>query len=143
MAKEKEPKAKGEQPRGVEEARRYFEEIAQVFVQPLQAQGLLQGFTTNSALLGDYGEAWIRELVVKMLPGLRVSTGTMVRPTDRRESATSTPQIDILIWDPSWMPAVFECGDFAVVRTQSVRGIIEVKRSLGASEIGLFRLSSG
>ena len=40
------------------------------------------------------------------------------------------PQIDLIIWDPTELPPLFEMGNFGVIHVQAARAIIEVKRSL-------------
>jgi hypothetical protein len=47
------------------------------------------------------------------------------------------PQIDLLLWDHTELPALFSVGNFALVHTQAARAIIEVKRSVktGVEEI--------
>jgi hypothetical protein len=103
---------------------------AQALAQPLQTDGLLNRFVTNRAVTGAYAEAWIGRHVRSML-GLkfRISTGAVVRASDSRRDLSKVPQCDVIIWDPSELPAVFETGDFALVPLHSVRAIIEVKRT--------------
>ena len=60
----------------------YWEKYAQAFAAPLGANGLIGDFVRNSAVTGAYAEAWIRQFAARMLPGLRVSTGAIVRTTD-------------------------------------------------------------
>ena len=115
-----------------EAARLHWEAYAAAFSQPLQANGLLGRFVTNPDVTGAYGEAWIRSITRQML-GLkfRISTGAVTRSADlARGSLKDVPQCDLIIWDPSEMPGLFETGDFALVPFFSVRAVIEVKRSV-------------
>jgi hypothetical protein len=64
-----------------------------------------------------------------MLPHYRISSGAVIRPADRSKNLKTIPQCDIIIWDPSELPALFEQEEFALVHHHSVRAIIEVKRS--------------
>lgn len=112
-----------------EMARVYWENYAEAFTHPLKAGGMLSKFVTNTAVTGDYAEAWLESLVASMLPQFRISTGAVIRPLDRSRNLRKIPQCDIIIWDPSKLPALFEQGNFALVPTHSVRAIIEVKRT--------------
>ena len=106
----------------------YWRDLAEAFTYPLRADQLLGRFVSNPNVTGAYAEAWIRETVRSMVPQFRVSTGTVIRASSRTHDRP-TPQCDLIIWDPSELPAIFETGDFAVVPIHSVRALIEVKRS--------------
>jgi hypothetical protein len=56
----------------------------------------------------------------------------VIRTTDVLKGADlrRLPQIDLIVWDPTVLPPLFEQGDFALVHTQAARAIIEVKRSV-------------
>ncbi len=58
----------------------------------------------------------------------RVSTGTVIGASDKLRGL-DLPQCDLIVWDPSEMPAIFECAEFALVPLFSTRAIIEVKRT--------------
>lgn len=107
----------------------YWDNYVEAFVHPLTANGILGKFISNANVTGAYGEAWIRSMVSSMLPQFRVSTGAVIRPSDQKLDRKLTPQCDLIIWDPSELPALFEKGDFALVPNLSVKAIIEVKRS--------------
>ena len=64
-----------------------------------------------------------------MLHQFRISHGTITRASDRTHHGLKVPECDLIIWDPSDLPAIFEKGDFAIVPNHSVRGLIEVKRT--------------
>jgi len=114
---------------GTDTWKTYWINFAEAFAAPLKAGGLLKEFTTNTAVTGAYAEAWIRSMVASMLDKFRVSTGAIIRPMDRRRSLRSVPQCDIIVWDPSELPALFEKGGFALVPSHSARAVIEVKRT--------------
>ena len=107
----------------------FWEGYAAAFAQPLQANGMVSRFVTNPAVTGDYAEAWIRDLANRML-GLRfrISTGAVIRQSDAERGLRSVPQCDLIIWNPSELPALFEVGDFALVPFHSVQAVIEIKR---------------
>lgn len=125
------PKPKETAKERAKEVRRFWRRFAAAFVAPLRANGELNGFVTNPAVTGAYAEAWVRQLVQTMAVGLRVSTGTIIKTTDRllKKDLRRLPQADLILWDPTELPALFESGDFALIHAASARGIIEVKRS--------------
>lgn len=108
--------------------RQHWDAYAEAFGQPLQANGLLSRFVKNRNVTGAYAEAWVRSMTKNMLGHrFRISTGAVVRATDQiRESV---PQCDLIVWDPSEMPAIFESAEFALVPLFAARAIIEVKRT--------------
>ena len=109
--------------------RDHWANFAEAFVHPIKAGGMLSRFVTNTAVTGAYAEAWIRSMVTSMLHQFRISTGAIIRPMDKTRRLRSIPQCDIIIWDPSVLPALFEQGDFALVPFHSARAVIEVKRT--------------
>lgn len=108
----------------------YWDAYAKAFAQPLQANGLLSAFVTNANVTGAYAEAWVRSMTRNMLSHrFRVSTGAVIRSGDRIQGLRKVPQCDLIVWDPSDLPAVFESGEFALVPSFAARAIIEVKRT--------------
>jgi len=110
----------------------FWKRYAEAFAAPLHANQLLGAFTSNPNLTGAYAEAWVRTLVRTMVQSLCVSTGGILRTTDASSSkpvARRIPQTDLIFWDPTELPALFQTGEFALVHTQAARAIIEVKRS--------------
>jgi hypothetical protein len=104
---------------------------AEAFAQPLQTNGLVSRFVTNQNVTGSYAEAWVRSTARSMLASkFRISTGAVIRPCDKFEGLHAVPQCDLVVWDPSDLPGLFECGEFALVPFAAVRALIEVKRSL-------------
>ncbi len=108
---------------------RYWQLYADSFVAPLKSSELLKKFVTNPNVTGLYAEAWIRSLTRSMLPQFRISTGAVIRASDLNRDLREVSQCDLIVWDPSELPAIFEQGDFALVPTHSVHAIIEIKRS--------------
>ena len=108
---------------------------AEAFAQPMQANGLVSRFVTNSNVTGSYAEAWIRSTARNMLGGkFRISTGAVIRSSDAGRGLGSVPQCDLIVWDPSELPGLFEQGDFALVPLAAVRGLIEIKRTISSEE---------
>lgn len=117
------------------EKRQYWEKYLQALLLPYKTDSMLNNFVTNRAVTGAFGEALVRALIQKMLPHLRISTGAILRLSDhlyleeRTIDYDKIPQGDLIIWDPSVIPAAIEIGDFAVVSNLAARGVIEVKRT--------------
>jgi hypothetical protein len=109
--------------------RRFWQLYAESFVAPLKSNSLLRKFVANRTVTGLYAEAWVRSLARNMLPQFRISTGAVIRPSDQQGDLQSVYQCDLIIWDPSELPAIFEQGDFALVPTHSVHAIVEIKRT--------------
>lgn len=107
----------------------YWNNFANVFAYPLKANELLGQFVKNTAVTGAYAEAWIMQIAKSMLPQYRISTGVIIRASDKDRDFAKVPQLDLIVWDPSELPALFEIEDFALVPNFSARAIIEVKRS--------------
>ena len=107
----------------------YWSDFANVFAYPLKANELLGKFVTNTAVTGAYAEAWIKHIAKSMLSKHRISSGAIIRSSDKNRDLGSIPQIDLIIWQPAELPALFELGDFALVPNFSARAIIEVKRT--------------
>ena len=113
---------------------RFWQSYADAFIAPLKSSELLRQFVANSNVTGLYAEAWMRSIAHIMLPQFRISTGAVIRPSDQTKDLKSVLQCDLIVWDPSQLPAILEQGDFALVPTHSVRAIIEIKRT--CSNIG-------
>lgn len=108
----------------------YWDAYAEAFAQPLQANGLLAKFVRNPDVTGDYAEAWVRSMTKNMLSHrFRISTGAVIRGSDATRGLAKVPQCDLIVWDPSEMPAIFESGEFALVPFFAARAIIEIKRT--------------
>lgn len=107
----------------------FWKDYAEAFAHPLKSNGILSRFVQNPNITGAYAETWVRFLVKTMLPRFRLSTGTIIRPSDRVHKGKQNPQCDLIVWDPTQLPALFEQGDFALVPTMSALAIIEVKRT--------------
>ena len=85
-------------------------------------------FTRNSAVVGAYVESAVRQLIIRYVTPLRVSTGAVIDQTNRPFDLR-LPQVDTIVWAPSPVPAVFQVGEFALVPRSSSFGVLEVKAS--------------
>ncbi len=84
---------------------------------------------------GVFREAVLRNIIKRFLPrNLNIGTGFVVRYTEGRY--VSSTQIDILIFDIAY-PVLFSEGDFYIVDSNAVRGVIEVKTSEKASDLSM------
>lgn len=114
-----------------ENIRDYWKRYAEAFAIPLHGNGLLGSFVSNPSVTGAYAEAWVHSLVKAMVPNLCISTGAVIRTTDvtQQKELREVPQSDLILWDPRQMPGLFQSGNFALVHTQAVHAIIEIKRT--------------
>lgn len=114
----------------------YWIQFAEAFIAPLRRNELLGNFVSNPSVTGAYAEAWVHSLVATMISNLSVSTGAVIRTTDieQRRDRRRVPQSDLILWDPTEMPPLFQSGNFALIHTQAARAIIEIKRTLPNTE---------
>lgn len=113
--------------------REHWRTYAEAFAQPLQSDGLVSRFVTNPNVTGAYAEAWVRATARNMLSHqFRISTGAVIRPADAYRGLRAVPQCDLIVWDPSELPGLFEYGEFALVPMAATRAVIEIKRTLPA-----------
>ncbi len=78
---------------------------------------------------GRYKEAILKNILRKFLP-MNISVGTGFIVNTNNENNISK-QIDIIIYDNSH-PVLFSEGDFIITTTKNVKGIVEVKSSIGS-----------
>lgn len=113
----------------------YWRTYAEAFAQPLQANNLISRFVTEPNVTGAYAEAWVRATAKNMLSyRYRISTGAVIRPTDSYRGLDSVRQCDLIVWDPSELPGLFEYGEFALVPFAAARAIIEIKRTISTPQ---------
>lgn len=106
----------------------YWERYFAEFTELLTANSRLPQLTRNSSIIGGFAEAAVEDLVFKSIGSGRCSTGT-VMSSELELTQASLRQLDLIIWDSTPFPAVFDRAGFAVVPQQSVHGVLEVKRS--------------
>ena len=123
--------------------REHWKTYAEAFAQPLQGNGLVSRFVTNPNVTGAYAEAWVRATAKNMLSHqFRISTGAVIRPSDPNRDLRTIPQCDLIVWDPSEFPGLFEHGEFALVPLAATRAIIEIKRTLSSRQDFLDQLQA-
>jgi hypothetical protein len=109
----------------------YLNTIAAELANELNPILKIKGVTANSDLLGKYAEAAVRSLVRRMIHPMRSCTGAVLDfPIPAR-----LRQIDIIIWAPFPMPALFDVEGFGLVPKSSAFGVIEVKMSNYSSDV--------
>jgi hypothetical protein len=89
----------------------------------------LKKFTSNPAIIGAHAEAAVRRFVRRAVAPLRVSTGAIIYEGNVGNN-NDLQQIDTMIWTLGTAPAVFDCGEFALVPRGSCFGLLEIKRSM-------------
>ena len=113
---------------------KYWKRFAETFAHPIGANGLLRDFISNPSVTGAYAEAWVSSLAQQMVTNLAISTGAIIRISDSTDDLRRLPQMDLVLWDQTELPALFRVGNFALVHTMAARGIIEVKRSITSAK---------
>ncbi len=106
----------------------YFEELAKHLCGEFASVQSIENFTKNTDVIGAYAETLVGEFVRRTLHPLRVSCGTIISPA-KFDTGEKLPQIDLIVWDPNPIPAIFDQGGFALVPKNSVIGTLEVKRT--------------
>jgi hypothetical protein len=102
----------------------FLRRLAEQLARDLTANDSVRLFTTNTALIGAYAEATVRELAARIVAPMSVSRGSVIYEENCPEKV---PEIDAIIWAPCPVPAVFEAGDFAIVPRGSAFGFLEIK----------------
>ncbi|NRQ41959.1 hypothetical protein HRH59_05135 [Rheinheimera sp. YQF-2] len=121
-----------------EVAHSFWRAYATAFVHPLKSNDLFGQFISNPNVTGAYAEAWVKELCQQMLGHrFRISTGAIIRACDGTRDVSKIPQCDLIIWDPSELPGIFQTGDFALVPFFAAHAVIEIKRSV--TDMAAFR----
>jgi hypothetical protein len=113
--------------------RDFLLKVADQLAHDLVSNRAITEFTGNSDLKGSYAEQTVRDLVLRMVSPMKVSTGAIIY---EGICPGSVPQLDTIIWAPCPVPAIFESGHFALVPRDSAMAFLEIKRSMypGAGE---------
>jgi hypothetical protein len=111
-----------------------------------QADLLLKQYHNIEQLLGPASSDWmwsgehcenlLREAIQRILPpSLRVGKGYVYGTRKTENGMERSPEIDILIYDAEQFAPVFSMGQFVIVRAESVRAVVQVKRTLDANTL--------
>jgi hypothetical protein len=106
----------------------YFNALAEQLVGSVAASEQISRFTSNRDVVGAFAESLICQFVARIVHPLRISSGTVISPHAFKERDT-TPQLDLIVWDPNPIPPIIAEDRFALVPRNSVLGIIEVKKT--------------
>lgn len=111
-----------------------------------QAELLLKQYQNIEQLLGpavsdwtwpgEHCETLLREAIQRTLPpSLQVGKGYVYGTRKTNGGVERSPEIDLLIYDVNQFAPIFSMGQFVIVRAESVRAVIQVKRTLDASTL--------
>ncbi|MFL5330335.1 MAG: hypothetical protein ACJ8C4_15650 [Gemmataceae bacterium] len=106
--------------------------VADEMIRDLTSNAAIKKFADNTDVIGAYAEAGVRRFVERMMAPARVSTGAVISEK-LCVNPKQVPQIDAIIWQPMPFIPIFEAGEFALVPSHSVLGILEIKRSCYSS----------
>ena len=106
----------------------YMDMYAEELVNELVPNSRIKKFLRNPDVIGAYAESTVIRFVKRMVDPLKVSTGAVISP-ELVATRNAIPQIDVIVWQPNPLPAIFTAGDFGLVPRRSVLGVLEVKRS--------------
>lgn len=112
----------------------------------------LKYLTKHPAENGRFREIILSNTIKKHLPAkYSIGTGFILKQCETRGDHEISSQVDLMVYDNSY-PILFREGDFAIVTTDAVRAIIEVKTDFSrkgfseaynkACELGQFVLSN-
>jgi hypothetical protein len=100
--------------------------------------------------LGRYKERLLMDLISQFIPRkYEVGTGFVLFPKEKfpesevpdgydvfnRSDHIASHQCDIIVYNANDFPVVFKDGDFAVIRPESVRSVVEVKGTLDSKQV--------
>ncbi|MEW8693434.1 MAG: DUF6602 domain-containing protein [Candidatus Thiodiazotropha endolucinida] len=106
----------------------YFKALAGQLVSDVSSAEQVYRFTRNMDVVGAFAESLVYQFVSKVVHPLRISSGTVISK-DSYKAKKTTPQLDLIIWDPNPVPPIVAEERFALVPRNSVLGIIEVKKT--------------
>jgi hypothetical protein len=111
----------------------FLNQLAAQIVAEIQTAAEIKRFTSNTAIIGQYVEASVRQFIRKYLSPIRVSTGGVI---DQDQTPGGyIPQLDTIAWIPGPVAAIFEIGDFGLVPRSSCLGVLEIKSSAYGSAV--------
>jgi hypothetical protein len=97
---------------------------------------LLGPASSDWAWPGEHCEVLLRESIQRTLPpSLRVGKGYVYGVRNTENGMERSPEIDILIYDAEQFAPIFSMGQFVIVRAESVRAAIQVKRTLAPNTL--------
>jgi hypothetical protein len=127
-------------------ATQYDQEKGLIEFYSSQAELLLRQYQNIEQLLGPAGSDWtwpgehcetlLREAIQRTLPpSLRVGKGYVYGVRKTENGTERSPEIDLLIYDADRFAPIFSMDNFVIVRAESVRAAVQVKRTLDANTL--------
>ncbi|MFC1706741.1 DUF6602 domain-containing protein [Planctomycetota bacterium] len=106
----------------------YFAAVAAQLCAEVAQNTAIRKFADNSDVIGAYAENTVRKLIDRIVSPFRVSTGAVVAP-ELCEKPEEAVQMDVIVWNPCPLPALFEAGSFGLLPKRSVLATMEIKRT--------------
>ena len=97
----------------------------------------MRRFTSHGPSIGRFVEVLLLDILRKHFPRSLEFTSGFIQSTNP-EATVSSPQLDIICYDRSRFPVLFDIGEIKVLLPMSVRAIIEVKSTLDSNSIRKF-----
>jgi hypothetical protein len=90
------------------------------------------GVLSHPSSIGAIREKYAREFLLNFLPGnLAITSGFICDPLGKL-----TPQLDVIIYDPSRLPPIAMPAEITIVPSDSALAVVEIKSSLTVSALG-------
>jgi hypothetical protein len=114
----------------------YYSSQAELMLAQVDNINRLLGPTRDWTHPGDFCEILFRDFLRRFLPpSLSADKGFFYGRATLDGEDTHCPEIDILIHDTQQYRPIFRMGDFVIVQPQSVRGMIQVKRTFSQDQV--------
>jgi hypothetical protein len=107
----------------LEEAARTFAKITRAKLDVFKS--MITG-RDNSDVVGSYIEEVVRGFINSWIAPMRICHGSLWYPSGKNPRIR---QIDGLVWQPSFGPAVVQEGSFLLLHPNTVSAVVEIKRS--------------
>ncbi|MEW8023679.1 MAG: hypothetical protein AB2765_18160 [Candidatus Thiodiazotropha endolucinida] len=83
----------------------YFKALAGQLVSDVSSAEQVYRFTRNKDVVGAFAESLVYQFVSKVVHPLRISSGRVISK-DSYKAKKTTPQLDLIIWDPNPVPPI-------------------------------------
>jgi hypothetical protein len=114
----------------------FYSGQAELMLSQFENVNHLLGPTHDWTAPGTLCEELLRNFLRQTLPPhMGIDKGFIYGRTEIQGKQTHCPEIDLLIHDNQRYQTVFRMGDFVIVKPQAVLGLLQVKRTLTATEL--------
>jgi len=114
----------------------FYSSQAELMLAQYENISRLLGPTTHGTPSGDLCENLLKGVLRRFLPSTwSVDKGYFYGRSQLEGKDTHCPEIDILVHDTHTFLPLSRTGDFVIVRPQSVRAMIQVKRTFSARQV--------